>query len=136
MTLRWGIDMPKEKSTETLDRQGYPIDLRRPIVTDKEGVHTELSTTEKMGDKYVNFPTVWNGKRYDPTKEEERAEILRNVEEAKTKGWRFPEFNTVDEAVNAAKDRSKYIGKLRRKEILDAEKRMWDEEAAKRKEKK
>jgi hypothetical protein len=124
--------MPKGKKTETVDRQGYPVDLTRPIVTDKEGVHTELSTTEKLGDKYVNFPTVWNGKRYDPRKDEDYTEIIRNVDEEKTKGWRFPEFKTVDEAVTAAKDRSEYIGKLRAKEIREAEKRMWNEEAVTR----
>jgi hypothetical protein len=124
--------MPKDKTT-AVDRQGYPIDLKRPIITDEEGVHTELSMTEKVGDKHVNFPTVWEGKRYDPRKDEDYAEITRRVDEAKAKGWRFPEFDTLEEAEAAAQDRSKLIGKLRSKEIRDAEKRMWNEEAAKRK---
>ena len=114
------------------DRQGYPINLKRPIVVDEEGVHTELSVTDKIGDKYVNMPSIWNGKRYDPRKEEDYAEIRRNFEEAKTKGWRFPEFADEKAAIDAAKDRSQYIGKLRDKEIRAAEKSMWDSEAGKR----
>jgi hypothetical protein len=116
------------------DPHGYPIDLTRPIVTDDEGVHTELSITEKVGDKYVNLPSVWNGKRLDPRKDEDYSEIMRNYESEKSRGWKFPEFEDEKSAVNAAIARSKHIG--RRKEIRDAEKRMWDEEAAKRKEKK
>jgi hypothetical protein len=114
------------------DRQGYPIDLERPIVVDEEGVHTELSMTDKIGDKYVNMPSIWNGKRYDPRKDEDYAEIRRNFEEAKTKGWRFPEFADEASAIDAAKDRSQYIDKLRNKEVRAAEKRMWDEESVKR----
>ena len=114
------------------DPHGYPIDLTRPIVTDKEGVHTEVSITEKIGDKYVNLPSVWNGKRLDPRKDEDYAEIMRNYESEKTLGWKFPEFKDEKSAVDAAIARPNYIGKVRRKEILDAEKRMWDDEAAKR----
>ena len=128
--MRWGIEMPEAKIAK--DPHGYPVDLRRPIVTDKEGVHTEVSITEKIGDKYVNLPSVWNGKRLDPRKDEDYAEIMRNYESEKTLGWKFPEFKDKKSAVDAAIARSNYIGKVRRKEILDAEKRMWDEEAAKR----
>lgn len=125
--------MPKERKTTAIDRQGFPIDLTRPIVTDAEGVHTELSMTEERDGKHVNIPTVWAGKRYDPRKDEDYEAIRRHVDEAKAKGWKFPEFDSLDEAEAAAKDRSQFIGKLRSKEIRDAEKRLWDEEAAKRK---
>ena len=114
------------------DRQGYPVDLDRPIVTDEEGVHTELSMTEKLGDKFVNMPTIWNGKRLNPDDAKEYDQILQHFEKAKAEGWQFPEFDNVDDAVAAAKDRSEYINKLRGKELQEAEKRMWAEEAAKR----
>ena len=114
------------------DPHGYPIDLTRPIVTDDEGVHTELSITEKVGDKYVNMPSVWNGKCLDPRKDEDYSEIMRNYESEKSRGWKFPEFKDEKSAINAAIARSKHIDKVRRKEVRDAEKRMWDEEAAKR----
>ena len=114
------------------DPHSYPIDLTRPIVTDDEGVHTELSITEKVGDKYVNMPSVWNGKRLDPRKDEDYSEIMRNYESEKSRGWKFPEFKDEKSAINAAIARSKHIDKVRRKEVRDAEKRMWDEEAAKR----
>ena len=114
------------------DPHGYPIDVTRPIVTDDEGVHTELSITEKVGDKYVNMPSVWNGKRLDPRKDEDYSEIMRNYESEKSRGWKFPEFKDEKSAINAAIARSKHIDKVRRKEVRDAEKRMWDEEAAKR----
>jgi len=132
--VRWGIEMPEAKIAR--DPYGHPIDLNRPIVTDDEGVHTELSITEKIGDKYVNLPSVWNGKRLDPRKDEDYAEIMRNYEDEKSRGWQFPEFKDEKSAIAAAKARSRHIGKLRAKEIREAEKRMWDEEAAKRKEKK
>lgn len=122
--------MPKSKAA--VDRQGYPIDLQRPIVVDDEGVHTEVSITEKIGDRYVNLPSIWNGRRYDPAKDEDYAEIMRNYEAHKAKGWKFPEFDTPEKAVEAAKDRSDYIGKLRAKELREAEERLWKEEAAKR----
>ena len=114
------------------DPHGYPIDLTRPIVTDDEGVHTELSITEKVGDKYVNMPSVWNGKRLDPRKDEDYSEIMRNYESEKSRGWKFPEFKDEKSAINAAIAWPKHIDKVRRKEVRDAEKRMWDEEAAKR----
>lgn len=117
------------------DPHGYPIDLTRPIITDEEGVHTELSMTEKIGDKYVNMPTVWNGKRLNPRDDKDYDEIMRNYESEKSRGWKFPEFKDAKSAVAAAKARSNHIDKVRRKEIREAEKRMWDEEADKRKEK-
>lgn len=95
------------------DRQGYPVNLNRPIVTDDEGVHTELSTTEKFGDKFVNMPTIWGGQRYDPQSDSEWNTILQNYQSAQQQGWQFPQFNTVDEAVEAAKDRSMYLNQLR-----------------------
>lgn len=95
------------------DRQGYPVNLNRPFVTDDEGIHTELSTTEQFGDKYVNMPTIWGGQRYDPQSESGWNNILQNYEAAKQQGWQFPQFNTVEEAVEAAKDRSQYLNTLR-----------------------
>lgn len=130
VTLKRRTKMPETKIAR--DPHGYPIDLKRPIVTDKEGVHTELSITEKIGDKYVNMPSVWNGKRLDPSKDEDYAEIMRNYESEKTRGWKFPEFKDEKSAIDAAIARSKHIDKVRRKEIRAAEKRMWDEEAAKK----
>lgn len=117
---------------QALDRQGYPIDLKRPIVVDDEGVHTELSVTDKVGDKFVNFPSIWEGKRYNPDDDKDYEAIRGHVEKAKAEGWKFPEFDTVDEAVAAAKDRSEHISKLRSKELQEAEKRVWNEEAAKK----
>lgn len=124
--------MPKPTKQPAQDPHGYPIDLERPIVTDEEGVHTELSATEKLGDKWVNFPTIWDGKRLDPRKDEDYDYIMRRLEEEKAKGWKFPEFDSLEAAEAAAEERSKHIGKLREREIREAEKRLWDEEAAKR----
>ena len=76
--------------------------------------------------------SVWNGKRLDPSKDEDYAEIMRNYESEKARGWKFPEFKDEKSAVDAAIARSEHIGKARRKEIRAAEKRMWDEEAAKK----
>ena len=95
------------------DRQGYPVNLNRPFVTDDEGIHTELSMTEKLGDKFVNMPTIWGGQRYDPQSDADFDMIMHNYSIAKQQGWQFPQFNTVDEAVEAAKDRSQYLNTLR-----------------------
>ena len=95
------------------DRQGYPVNLNRPFVTDDEGIHTELSATEKIGDKFVNMPTIWGGKRYDPQSDADWDVVMQNYDAARQQGWQFPQFNTVDEAIEAAKDRSQYINTLR-----------------------
>lgn len=103
------------------DNQGYPVDLTRPIVTDDEGVHTELSMTDKLGNKYINMPTIWNGKRYNPDVPAEYGTIMQNYNQAKQQGWKFPEFENVSDAVAAAKDRSQHINNLRGAELMAAD---------------
>jgi len=102
------------------DAQGYPINLQRPIVTDDEGVHTELSMTDKFGDKFVNMPTIWQGRRYNPDVPAEYNAILNNYDMARSQGWQFPEFSNVEEAVSAAQDRSKLLDTLRALELQKA----------------
>ena len=102
------------------DAQGYPINLQRPIVTDDEGVHTELSMTDKFGDKFVNMPTIWQGRRYNPDVPAEYNAILNNYDMARSQGWQFPEFSNVEEAVAAAQDRSKLLDTLRALELEKA----------------
>lgn len=95
------------------DRQGYPVNLNRPIVRDDDGVHTELSMTDKLGDQYVNMPTIWGGKIYNPDVPADYNAIMQNYQQAQQQGWKFPTFNNVDDAVEAAKDRSMYLNQLR-----------------------
>ena len=102
------------------DAQGYPINLQRPIVTDDEGVHTELSMTDKFGDKFVNMPTIWQGQRFNPDVPSEYDAIMRNYDTARGQGWQFPEFSNVEEAVSAAQDRSKLLDTLRALELQKA----------------
>ena len=102
------------------DAQGYPINLQRPIVTDDEGVHTELSMTDKFGDKFVNMPTIWQGRRYNPDVPAEYNAILNNYDMARSQGWKFPEFSNVEEAVAAAQERSKLLDTLRSIELQKA----------------
>ena len=102
------------------DAQGYPINLQRPIVTDDEGVHTELSMTDKFGDKFVNMPTIWQGRRYNPDVPAEYNAILNNYDMARSQGWQFPEFSNVEEAVAAAQERSKLLDTLRSIELQKA----------------
>lgn len=94
-----------------LDNQGFPIDLTRPFVIDDDGVHTEISRTIEMDGKWVNIPSIVDGKIVS------MEEAVKDMRRKLKQGWRFPTFDSLDEAIAAAKDRSNVINKLRRPDL-------------------
>lgn len=108
------------------DKAGNPIDLTRPIVFDEGGnePHTELSITELAkdlglpGKGYVNVPSIYNGKMYNPDTEFDQ--IKKEVQKLAAQGEKFPTHPTVGIAEFNATQRSKDIGKVRDKELQDA----------------
>ena len=100
---------PMTLQMSSVDRQGYPIDLSRPFVSLADGgVGTEYQATEQMPDgTFVNFPTIWGGAELPID------EAFARFMQARSGGQRFPTFNTQDEAVAAAIDRSRRIAELR-----------------------
>lgn len=108
------------------DKAGNPIDLTRPIVFDEGGnePHTELSMTELAkdlglpGKGYVNVPSIYNGKMYNPDTEFDQ--IKKEVQKLAAQGEKFPTHPTVGIAEFNAIQRSKDIGKVRDKELQDA----------------
>ena len=91
------------------DPNGYPIDLGRPIVQIAPGEYgTEYSQTAKLGDRYYNYPTIYGGQVLNP---EDAYSMFRQG--LWSGGWPYPNFSSEEEAIKAAKKRSKEIGRLR-----------------------
>lgn len=111
------------RTTPTVDSFGYPINTKRPIVFDQGGFepHTELSTTgygKEFGlpnqNKLYNVPTIYNGQIYDSNTFSGNMAIRQNVQQNPNL---YPSFNTEQEAVQNAIQRSKDIGQLRNEEL-------------------
>lgn len=108
------------------DQAGFPIDVNRPIVYDpgKYDPHTELTETYKAselglpGKGYYNVPTIYNGQIIDTEKDFDL--LKKNVQEMASKGYKFPFFETSEEASKQARARSEYIGKIRSQELQDS----------------
>ena len=113
---------------ETLDPAGFPIEMNRPVVFDEGGLdpHTELSETFQAGELgfpgegFYNVPTIWEGKIYN-TQDPAQFETVRNyVQQQAQSGFRFPNFPSVDEAVQAAQARSQYFNTAKEQMLRDA----------------
>jgi hypothetical protein len=108
------------------DQAGFPVDTNRPIVYDpgKYEPHTELTETYKAselglpGKGYYNVPTIYNGQMIDTEKDFDL--LKKNVQEMAAKGYQFPSFPSVEEAVKQAQARSAYIGSIRGQELQDS----------------
>lgn len=100
---------PQTYQMSSVDRQGFPIDLGRPFVKLQDGgVGTEYQATDVMPNgKWVNYPTIWNGKQLFGD------EAFNRMVAARRAGQVFPTFASLPEAEAAAKDRSARIGELR-----------------------
>lgn len=102
----------RKRQSSYADPNGSPIDTSRPIVENPDGsFSTERSitvTTDGLnGGKPTNIPTIWDGKEL-PHKEA----INRAIQSGNT----YAAFNSIDEAVDAAKKRSSTIGQIRQKD--------------------
>lgn len=91
-----------------VDPDGFPIDLGRVKIQNEDGsFSTEETTTVEIDGRWVNVPTIWDGKRLneDAAVDRARAEIAR--------GAIFPNYDTLKDAEAGARRRSDYLGKLR-----------------------
>jgi len=108
------------------DSAGTPIDTKRPIVFDPNGLepHTELSMTatgKELGlpnaNAFYNVPTIYNGQIYDPSTFSGMNEIRKNAQQMPNQYASYP---SGQEAVTNAIQRSKDIGNLRGDELRRA----------------
>lgn len=102
----WGAFKRRLQST---DSYGNAVDLNRPAINNPDGtISTERSITVQADDlnggQPTNIPTIWEGKQLS-----ERDAIRRAV----LSGQKYPAFRSIEEAVNAARQRSEDIGRLR-----------------------
>ena len=112
--------------TETLDPHGVPIEMDRPVVFEqgKLDPHTELSITVPAselglsGKNFYNVPSIYGGVIYDPDKQFDV--IRQNVQKQTKQGFKFPNFQTIEKAVEAAKARSEYFNKVKEQMLRDA----------------
>jgi len=119
--------LPKK---ETLDPAGFPIEIDRPVVFeegDYKRPHTELSITESAeslglpGQGFYNVPSIYDGVIYDP---KTQFDIIRQkVQKQAQSGFRFPNFQTVEEAEKAAQARSAYFNKVKGDMLREAVKK-------------
>jgi hypothetical protein len=80
----------------------------RPIIKNPDGsVSTERTMTFGVDGKYVNVPTLWDGKQLAP-----QDALTRALAEERAGKVRFERFNSEDEAISAAKARSNNLGLL------------------------
>jgi len=97
-----------EGAAPAVDPDGFPIDLGRVKIQNEDGsFSTEETTTVEIDGRWVNVPTIWDGKRLneDAAVDRARAEIAR--------GAIFPNYDTLKDAEAGARRRSDYLGKLR-----------------------
>lgn len=88
---------------------GKPIDLKRPIIRNKDGTFsTEKTITVERDGRFFNIPTIINGREVSPK---------LAIESAFQSGQNVGEFDTKREAVESAKKRSQEIGRLRGGEL-------------------
>lgn len=88
-----------------------PIDTNRPILENEDGsFSTEETTTlqDPLTQKWINIPTIVNGKRHS---EEEALDLyMQGINKA------VGRFDTLEEAVSSAEQRTMDIGKVRQKD--------------------
>jgi hypothetical protein len=96
-----------------LDPSGNSIDIKRPIINNKDGsFSTERSITVQSDGLNqglpTNIPTIWEGKELT---------VKDAVKRAIESRQKFPSFKTIEEAETSAIERSNEIGKLRQGEV-------------------
>lgn len=85
-------------------RQMTPAEAVRykPRILNPDGTYSsERSITIEVDGKYINVPTIWNGKQLS------QEEAIKRAMESRI---RYPRFKTLREATQAAKKRTKELG--------------------------
>lgn len=92
-----------------LDPHGFPIDLSRQVLKNPDGsISTEETMTERVDGRFMNIPTIFGGQRMAP------GQAMGMALQQMGQGAVFPNFGTLDEALDAARRRSEFLGQLRR----------------------
>lgn len=104
-----GTDFEGPQKTQVRDPAGFKIDMTRPIIQNKDGTtSSEKSITVGFDGRYFNIPTIWGGKLI--SNDEAKARAKKEIKA----GEEYPNFDTKDQAVKAAGERSDYLGTLKR----------------------
>ena len=102
------------------DQDGFPINLERKLIQNDDGTKsTEESVTvrgdqigyapgSRMGLRWFNIPTIYDGIRYDPEQATIQAQNVLNTEQ-----WQFPNYFAEEQALSAAPQRSEVIRQWR-----------------------
>jgi len=104
------MPLPKDgllSVARSFDPSGYFYDFDRPKLRNPDGSYsTEETMTEFIDGRWVNFPSIWGGRRvdFDTALELTRAEMGR--------GKVFPNFSSLEEAKKEAVARSEWRGTL------------------------
>jgi N12 class adenine-specific DNA methylase/TPR repeat protein len=127
------MDAGEEQGWLARDQDNFPIDLRRPIVEDRET--GQLQTERSMGvygsellefvdrlnvdpTRMYNIPSIWHGRAYDVNREGDMREARRlAAEHMRDTGWVYPNYTSAEEANAAAPLRSQAITIARKDEL-------------------
>ncbi len=80
---------------------------KKKRIQNKDSVSTERTITVGVGGHYINIPTIWDGKQL--SKEE-------SIIKARKRLGRYQKFNSISDAVKAARKRSEAIGEAIKKQ--------------------
>lgn len=106
--VRASLQRMLQDARDVYEQEAHPVS-GRPVLHNRDGsISTEesITVTEPYinGGKPTNIPTIWDGRRLS------ESEALRRAAAAIRSGKPFPSFDTIDEAVEAAKARSAMLG--------------------------
>ncbi len=103
--IAFGEQRAFSKMIDSQNDIGEPIDTTRPIINNKDGSYsTERSITVGMDGKFINIPTIIDGKEVTPDEA---------IEYARKTGKNLGVFDTEAAALKAAEARTKEIDRLR-----------------------
>jgi hypothetical protein len=105
----YSVTIPKLTQSQALnhplDRQGFPVDPGLPRVKNHDGsISTEKTITVGLDKKFYNIPTIIKGKYVS------KKEAIMSAKRHLKGGTIYPNFDTLDRALAAASDRSKFKG--------------------------
>ncbi len=88
-----------------IKRQLTPPEAARtkPRILNPDGTYSsERSITIGVDGRYINIPTIWNGKQLS------QSEAIKRAMQSRI---RYPKFNTLRQAVRTAKERTDALGR-------------------------
>lgn len=103
------LSAPAPQARQTaVDPDGFAIDTSRPYVYNDDGSRsTETTRGFNLDGREYNIPTIVNGQRVSDE------EAIAHAREQMAQGWEYPNFDTIEEAEEAAQRRSDSIAQAR-----------------------